>query len=208
MMRLALLLSFTVLAGSAQADLYTFGGASSIQMNVDSGGAGQVTFTFTNQALTGYSVTDIYFDAGSILGFSGGAKSDVGASFDQFALPAELPNADDYGFKTSPGLSFDSAPENRIDSGLSLGQSMSVTFDLNSGGGLDEVVDAIDSGDLRVGIYVQGMHKGEVTGNSYLNASSPDGPPADQPAHAPLPGAYVLGAIGLGCVGYFRRRFA
>ncbi len=81
----------------------------------------------------------------------------------------------------------------KIHNGISQGETLSVTFTL-SGVTLSELVAALDAGDARVGLHVQGV--GE-NGNLSFSAVT----------HTPLPGAaWLLGTGLLGLVGVRLRR--
>src|SRR3990172_11131595 len=68
--------------------------AGELQLSVDvtDPGSNQVDFTFTNTGLAAMSITDIYFDDGSLLAIAS-ITDGTGVDFESGANPANLPGA-------------------------------------------------------------------------------------------------------------------
>ena len=174
-----------VMAGSASATPFYF---YNITNNGNSDLAGQlsvavtpkgsqVDFTFTNSVGIASSITDIYFEDGTLLGIASISDSDSPAenyvAFSQLASPGDLPGRTPVGFLTTAGFSADSdAPvmENGVNAST---EWVTITFDLINGQTYADTIAALNSGELRIGLHVQSI--GTTGGSdSYVNRV-PDG---------------------------------
>jgi hypothetical protein len=82
-------LSFgTCVSGTNATDCAT--GSAQFSVTVTSSGANRVDFTFTNSGPLAASITDIYFDDGTLLGIAS-ITNGSGVSFSQGATPGNLP---------------------------------------------------------------------------------------------------------------------
>jgi len=220
-----------VLSAEARAELYTFdswlyaggtpGGNVMNQLSVavtddDVGsnvvGENQVLFIFRNEGPTASSITDIYFDDGTLLRIAGIYDTlTTGVSFDDPATPGNLPNGNAVNphFVTSDAFSADS--DNPITAyGVNPGESVGILFDLQNSKTLANVIAAMyagfalgpddnPTGTLRIGVHVQ----------SIATALDEQGNPGSQSyILTPVPGAVILGLLGLGAVGLKLRKFA
>ncbi|MHC4425302.1 MAG: hypothetical protein ACYSYV_04295 [Planctomycetota bacterium] len=160
----------------------------------------QVRFEFTNEVGgEDSSITHVYFDDGSLLGIASIVNTAGLVEFSQFATPPDLPGGNNVSFETTAGFSADSDPPVQP-LGVNPGESLGIIFDLQAGGLFVDVVDELASGDLRIGIHVQGFSSGGS--ESFVNNGEYK-PPTEV---IPAPGAVILGSIGIGCVNWLRRR--
>ena len=172
-------------------------GEANLSVEVIDLGNNQVQFMFTNNSTS--SLTDVYFDDGSLLGIASITGS-VGVAFSQFASPGNLSGANlvSPAFVTTAGFSADSDPV-VMPNGVSKGESVAITFNLLPGITYADTLAALalpnagGTGDLRIGVRVQGYPGG---GESFIN----------NPAPVPEAGTYAMMLAGLGLVGWAARR--
>lgn len=168
----------------------------------------QVNFIFTNIGPLASSITDVYFDDGTLLGIASITGALGLVEFSQLATPPDLPGGNNVvpPFVTTAGFSADSDPPVQP-LGVNPGEFLGVTFNLQGGGTHQDVIDELTSGELRISIHVQGYSGGS---ESFVNNGvfePPTEPPTEPPsAVIPAPGAILLGTIGIGVVGWLRRR--
>lgn len=165
-------------------------------------GPGQINFTFSNIGPAASSITDVYFDNGTLLGIASIINTAGLVEFSQLASPPDLPGGNTVipPFVTTSGFSADSDPPVQP-LGVNPGESLGIIFDLQSGGVFADVLDELASGVLRIGIHVQGYASGGS--ESFINNGIVDG---NGNGVIPAPGALVLVGLGAGCVSWLRRR--
>lgn len=172
------------------------------QLSVELFDLGSATqFVFSNSGSQASSIADIYFDDGINSIFSSPItladidNSLAGVSFAPGASPSNLPGGNAVSFSTTPGLSADAdspAPFN----GVNPGETVGITLGFTSGADFDDLLNEMESGDLRIGLHVQAFDNGFSEG--FINNG---GTPV-----VPAPSSLLLAAIGIGSVKLFHRR--
>ncbi len=195
---LAVSFGFQNITNNNAADAAT--GEAQLLLDVTDAGGGQVSFLFTNLGPLASSITDVYFDDGTLLGIAS-IVNGAGVSFSQGASPPDLPggNSISPAFQTSAGFSADSDPPTQPN-GVNPGEQLEILFDLVGGSTFADTIAALEAGGgtggLRVGIHVQGFAGGGS--EAFVNA-----PPIPEPSSALLAG-FALAVFG----GALRRRSA
>lgn len=153
------------------------------------------------------SITDIYFDDGALLAMEEIVNSN-GVQFSLEARPRNLSGGSGMTppFETTKGFSVDSdSPVSQ--NGIGPGEWLGIAFTLQdnmtvgdvdlallAGTNLAPDADPDDPMTLRIGIHVQGL---------------PDDDESDlYVQHVPVPGAAIMGMLGLACVGAFQRKLS
>jgi hypothetical protein len=168
-------------------------------------GANQARFRFLNMGPIQSSITDIYFEDGSLLSIASVINNVTsGVSFSQYASPRHLPS------HTSASPAFASHKDFQADSdspaqpnGVNPGEEVSIIFNLQSTKTIADVLACLsrageagynpaDHDGLRIGLHIQGYADG--SSNSYVNLP----PPPD--SVIPLPNIAGLGLAGLGII--------
>lgn len=210
-----------VVAGESKADVFGFTRiepsnasvdvASQLSVKVTDEGSNQVLFTFEHDAGPGGTPNDatiaqIYFDDdASILSSLAGIRDYQYDStlypevdFEVGANPSHLPGGDNlvpsfakpadraYGARQQAG----GAPKWGVDPGESVG----LLFNIDAGSGFSDVIGSITAGALRAGLHVISI---APDGESDAFVST---------APVPVPGAFLLGSLGLGFAGWLRKR--
>lgn len=167
-------------------------GEAQMSVDVTDIGGGQVSFLFSNAGPSASSITDIYFDDGTLLGIAS-VNSGPGTDFAQGASPPNLPGADNVSppFQVTAGFLADSDPPVQPN-GANPGEWVEIIFDLDGGGTFADVIDELTTGELRIGIRVQGYASGGS--ESLINV--------------PVPEAGTIGLLGAGLAALAARRRA
>lgn len=163
----------------------------------------QVQFKFTNTSSS--SLTDIYFDDGTLLGISSIYDSGAGVSFSQDASPPNLPGGNTVTppFVVTAGFLADSNPP-VAGNGVSMNEWLAIDFNLINGKTYDDVLSALalpnnglGPNDLRIGVHVQGFANNGS--ESFINIEGTVSP-------VPEADAWVMMVAGLGLVSFMARR--
>jgi len=161
---------------------------------------GQVEFVFSNIGPELSSITDVYFDDGVLLGIASIQNTLGLVEFSQYATPPELPGGNNLTppFVTTAGFSADSDPPAQP-LGVNPGETLGITFELIAGSFYSDVITELASGELRIGIHIQGYASGGS--ESFVNDGIFD--PGGQ---VPAPSALILAGFGTGLVNWLRKR--
>ena len=194
------------LGSEAHAEMFTFDcisnnnsqncqtGALQLGVEVIAGPAGQAQFIFRNTGASAASITDIYFDNGTLLGIAS-ITNGPGVDFSQGANPGNLPGGNSMNppFQATAGFTADSDSPAQPN-GVNPGETVSIFFTLQSGGSFADVIRELYSREIRVGVHVQGFGNGGS--ESFVNALTP----------VPVPAAAWLLLSGLGLLRVARHR--
>ncbi len=182
-------------------------GEAQLFMDVTDAGSGRVSFVFTNLGPAASSITDVYFDDGTLLGISS-VINGPGVNFSEGAAPKDLPgrNNIDPRFRTTKDFSADSNPPTQPN-GVNPGERLELITELINGRTFADTIAALAAGGvdggLRVGIHVQGFANGGS--ESFVNGRALPPPPPPGPV-VPEPSSALLAAIAFGMVGGSLRR--
>ncbi len=222
---LSLVLVFVViLSTDARAVIYSFEAisdnsgvsgwmAQQLSLEVTAYGANQVLFEFINE-VGSYDgiIGTVFFEDGALFGLS------LVLDVDNF--PGTYPGVD---FKTPANPASKQFPaggtlvpsfvttehfwateDGAVNNGVNPGEKVGVVFDLEGGANFDSVITAIGLGftnpnpngntSLRIGVHVQNLPPGTAESDSFILT--------------PIPGAFLLGILGLGVAGLKLRKFA
>jgi hypothetical protein len=163
--------------------------------DVTEGGGGTVYFKFTNNGASASSITDIYFDDKSLFQSLTVGSQSSGVDFSAGASPGDLPAGNDASpdFVATSALTADSNPPAQPN-GVNPGEWVQLSLLLASDKDFLSVLNDLSSGDLRVGIHVQGFSDGGS--ESFITTPVPE------------PEIYAMALVALGVLGMYRRRQA
>jgi hypothetical protein len=190
-----------------------------IQLEVTEGSNNRVLFWFTNVGPTTSFINEIYFDDGTLLGLAGLIDADdkvsiypsppypghPGVDYTQDAVdpvkPPDLPggNSISPAFDITGMFSADTDYPGTGKDGIDEGEWLGIVFDLKTVNGeyltFADVISDLNSGELRIGLHVQGIDYPEYgKSDSFIN--NPTSIP-DASAVFLLGSACLLGFVGL-----------
>lgn len=145
--------------------------------------AGEVLFRFYNTGPSASVIRGVYFDNGSLSALESLIGMD-GVEFSPKGSPPHLPGGDSLSseFDATFWATADQPPSKN---GIDPGEALGVLFTLGAGTTWDDVIGALGSGDLRIGIHVQAF-PGEYS-ESFVN-----GGVVPEPAAILLVGSVLL----------------
>jgi hypothetical protein len=164
-------------------------GESQLSVELTDAGSGLVDFTFTNNGSNDSTISEIYFDDGTLLGIASIA-SPSGVAFSQGATPPDLPGGNAVGFDVTAGFLADAdnpAPKKGVNAGG--GDWVTITIALINGKTFSDTVDAMGT-DLRIGVHVINFDSGGS--ESFIAPSA-----VPVPAAAWLFGSALITLVGL-----------
>ena len=174
-------------------------GESQLSVEVTDAGSGLVLFEFFNTGSAQSTISEIYFDDGSLLAIASidktGKNSSIGVSFSQGATPPDLPGGNSItpAFNVTAGFLAD-ADDPAPKWGVNIGESVGITYSLQGAQTITKVLDELTTGQLRIGLHVINFASGGS--ESFVNV-----------AVVPVPAAFWLFGSGLlGLIGITRRR--
>lgn len=144
-------------------------GEAQLNVEVSDIGNNQVLFTVNNSGSIDSSITEVYFDDGTLLGLSSLIDKDDGVGgldgVDFTAgdvRPPDLPGGQSIVpvFEATQGFVADAdnpAPKR----GVNTGEWLGIIFDLQSGGTFEDVMAELGDGRLRIGLHVTGYEVGD-----------------------------------------------
>ncbi len=166
-------------------------GEAQLSVDVTDPSSDTVLFTFHNDGPETSSITDIYFKDGNLT-FNSFIEYPPDVDFSVGATPPELPGA---GNDWTSFFKTDSDPSpfaKGVNNGTPTGESLGILFDIDFGYSYGEVITDMLSANLLVGLHVQGFEGGGS--ESFVTT--------------PVPGAVLLGLLGLGVAGVKLRKHA
>ena len=172
--------------------------ASQLKMTVNDNGGDSVRFIINNNGPLASTIFSVFFDDGTILGSTMGIDdSDSVVDFEQEFTPSDLPGGSTINPPFVTSENFQVIKSNAANNGIDPGEWLGITFTLLPGKIYSGVLEDLSNGTLRVGLHVGRLYPDGEKSDSFVNNGV---------ILTPAPGAMVLGSIGVGLVGWLRRR--
>ena len=188
-------------------------GETQLFVDVTDAGSDQILFTFSNFGPADSAITKTHFDDdASVFNTNGIAAiidGDPGVDFSIGTNPAQLPGGGSitpaFGEVIPPGSDIKTlanfwAGSQGSPPGVDPGESLGILFDLEDD--FDSVINALNSGNLRIGIHVQAFTSGGS--ESFVN-NGPTPNPIPEPATMLLLGCGLVGLAGFGRKKFFKK---
>ncbi|MDT8281689.1 MAG: VPLPA-CTERM sorting domain-containing protein [Gammaproteobacteria bacterium] len=185
-------LGFACITGNNTTDCAI--GESQLTVDVSDTGSNTVLFNFFNTGSAQSTISEIYFDDGSLLAIASidktGKDANIGVSFSQYATPPDLPggNTISPAFVVTAGFLAD-ADDPAPKWGVNIGESVGITYTLQGTQTFADVINELTTGQLRIGLHVINFESGGS--ESFVNN------PVPVPAALWLFGSGLLALVGV-----------
>lgn len=174
-------------------------GEAQLFVDVHNGG-NEVHFRFWNIGNAACSITDVYFEDGTLLTMDTITDADdggghEGVDFERNAKPGDLPGGNAVGFQATQGFTADSDPPVPfwgVEASDPGDEWLDILFTLDPCATVEDVYDELSAETLRIGIHVQSFDGGGS--ESFVNNIEPSPGPIPEPMAMSL---LVLGATAL-----------
>lgn len=167
-------------------------GEAQLTVEVTDTGGDTVRFHFRNAGPEASSISEVYFDDGSLLALSS-VTNGPGVEFVPDANPPNLPGGEGAipPFQVTEGFLAESVPS-PVMNGVGPSEWVMIHFELQDGRTFADVIDDLTTGELRIGIHVIGFASGGS--ESFVNVPVPE------------PGTGLLLGVGLLAIRFGRQR--
>lgn len=150
--------SFDCISNNSLANCSVLESQLSVTVSLNATDSSLVDFLFNNSGPAASSITDIYFDdPPPLLGSPGYISSSSGVSFAAGCSPGNLPGGNPYGFTTAYCADSNSPTQQN---GVNPTEWVRLSYTLQNGYTLDDVLKAIAESSFQVGIHVQNFANG------------------------------------------------
>lgn len=166
----AVTMGFDCLTGNSAVHCAT--GEEQLSVELSDQGGGVVRFHFRNAGPLASSISEVYFDDGSLLGLSS-VIDGPGVDFEPDASPPNLPGGENAvpPFEVTEGFLAQATPSPALN-GVGPSEWVKIDFTLQGVQTLDDVLDELATGELRIGIHVIGFESGGS--ESFVNTPIPE----------------------------------